>query len=735
MKLPFRSLFALPALILAVALPTALLQAKSDSGNVTTSVGRLLEEGHYTRQPLNDEVSKKFLKTYLELLDFSHLFFTQKDVDMLTAKYATSLDDDVLLGNLKPAYEIFDLYLKRVDDRVAKIKELVNQPPDFKNDATIELSRQKAAWPKDEAEADAVWRGRIASELLQEHLSEHPIEPGPKLIARRYERLARNVHEQDKEEQVKLFLDALAQAYDPHSEYLSKADLKNFSINMGLSLVGFGAMLRTVDGYAKIESLVPGGPAQTDGRLKVGDRITAVAQGSGEFTDVRDMRLDKVVEQIRGKKGTKVRLLVIPADSPDPSKRKTVELVRDEIKLKDQEARADVIIKKGENGEPVKLGWITLPSFYADMDKHQKSTTKDVLALLKRLKKENVAGLVVDLRRNGGGSLEEAIALTGLFLKSGPIVQTKGSNGNIVVSSDPDPSIAYNGPMIVLTSRQSASASEIFAAALQDYGRALVVGDKHTFGKGTVQTILEIGRFTSLLGSRSQEDGALKLTIQKFYRVAGGSTQLHGVSSDIVLPTLSDLPEFGEGALKNCLPYDEVAKARFSKWSEGRGLFIDELKRRSEARVQGDPEFRYVMEDMERLRKRLDENRISLNEDVRRAELNEDKLRKETRAQERLARVGEEMQMIRLTLDNVDKPNIQPIIFPSKLAANKKGGAPKVAPEAATDADSESITNDDGTKEPAIDPGRDETLNILADLVGLNRGPTTASTTSTVPPQ
>jgi carboxyl-terminal processing protease len=734
MKHPFRSLFALPALLLAFALMGAPLHAKSESGSVANSVGRLLEEGHYTHQPLNDEVSRKFLKTYLELLDFSHLFFTQKDADMLTAKYGNSLDDDILLQNVKPAYEIFELYLKRVDDRVAKIKQQLNEPVDFKKDAAIELSRQKAPWPKDEAEADAIWRGRIASELLQEHLSEHPIEPGPKLIARRYERLARNVHEQDKEEQVKLFLDALAQAYDPHSEYLSKADLKNFSINMGLSLVGIGAMLRTEDGYAKIESLVPGGPAQTDGRLKVGDRITAVAQGSGEFADVRDMRLDKVVEQIRGKKGTKVRLLVIPADSPDPSKRKTVELVRDEIKLKDQEARADVIIKKDENGEPVKLGWITLPSFYADMDKHQKSTTKDVLALLKRLKKENIGGLVVDLRRNGGGSLEEAIALTGLFLKSGPIVQTKGSNGNIVVSSDPDPSIAYNGPMIVLTSRQSASASEIFAAALQDYGRALIVGDKNTFGKGTVQTILEIGRFTSLLGSRSQEDGALKLTIQKFYRVAGGSTQLHGVASDIVLPTLSDLPEFGEGALKNCLPYDEVPKARFSKWSDGRGLFLDELKRRSQARVQDNPEFRYVMEDMGRLRKRLDENRISLNEDVRRAELNEDKLRKETRATERLARQGEEMQMIRLTLDNVDKPNIQPIIFPSKLAANKKGGN-KVAPEAATDADSDSVTNDDGTKEPAIDPERDETLNILADLVNLNRGPTTASTSASVPPQ
>src|SRR5436853_701575 len=565
-------------------------------------------------------MSQKFLRNYLELLDFSHLFFTQKDVDALTQKYGTALADDVLLGNLKPAYEIYDLYQKRVDERVAKVKELLKQPLDFKNGATIELSRQKAPWPKDQAEADELWRGRIASELLQEKLSEHPIEPGPQLVSRRYDRIARNVHEEDREEQVKLYLDALAQTYDPHSEYLSKADFKNFNIQMGLSLVGIGAMLRTEDGYAKIESLVTGGPAQVDGRLKIGDRISAVGQGTGEFVDVRDMRLDKVVEMIRGKKGTKVRLLAIPANASDPSQRKNVDLVRDEIKLKDQEARADIIIKKDENGNPVKLGWLTLPSFYADMDRHSKSTTRDVLALLKRLKKENIGGLVVDLRRNGGGSIEASISLTGLFLKSGPIVQTKGSNGNIVISSDPDPGIAYSGPLIVLTSRQSASASEIFAAALQDYGRAVIVGDKNTFGKGTVQTILPIGRFTSLLGSRADDDGELKLTIQKFYRVAGGSTQLHGVASDIVLPTLSDLPEYGEGALKNCLPYDEVQKAKFTKWSDSsHQLFADELKRLSEARVQANPEFRYVMEDMERLRQRLDENRISLNEDVRRA--------------------------------------------------------------------------------------------------------------------
>ncbi len=730
MKSRFQRSLALCALVLTAATAAPPVVAASKE-TIAMSVGRLLEEGHYTRQKLNEEISRKFLQSYLELLDFSHLFFTQQDVDALNTKYGNSIAGDVLLGTLKPAYEIYALYTKRVDDRVAKIKELLKQPIDFKSNATVELSRQKAPWPKDEAEADQLWRGRITNELLQEHLSEHPIEPAPQLVARRYDRLARNVHEQDKDEQIKLFLDALAQAYDPHSEYLSKADMKNFSINMGLSLVGIGAMLRSEDGYAKIESLVPGGPAQLDGRLKVGDRITAVAQGQADYVDVREIRLDKVVEMIRGKKGTRVRLLAIPSDATDPSRRKNVELVRDEIKLKDQEARADIIIKKDENGDPIKLGWLTLPSFYADMDRHQKSTTRDVLALLKRLKKENIAGLVIDLRRNGGGSLEEALSLTGLFLKSGPIVQTKDYNGSIRISSDPDPGIAYSGPLIILTSRQSASASEIFAAALQDYGRAVIVGDKNTFGKGTVQTILPIGRFASLLGSHSDEDGALKLTIQKFYRVAGGSTQLHGVASDIVLPSLSDLPEFGEGALKNALAYDEVTKAKYTKWSDNHSLFVDQLRGRSEERVKNDPELHYVMEDIDRLRHKMDENRISLNEDVRKKELQDDKLRKEMRSKERLARNQEEPRIYRVTLDTVDKPNLQLIMYPGKLAEAKKNGvSPKVDPEAASDADSDLISGggQGDSKEPTIDPERDETLNILTDLVDLSRGPKTAST-------
>src|SRR6266446_5293406 len=286
MKSRFQRSLALCAIVLAaaVAVPPAIATSRE---TIAMSVGRLLEEGHYTRQKLSEDVSKKFLQTYLEMLDFSHLFFTQEDVDAVTTKYGNAMAEDILMGTLKPGYEIYALYTKRVDERVAKIKELLKQPMDFKGNVTVELSRQKSPWPKNEAEADQLWRGRIANELLQEHLSEHPIEPAPQLVSRRYERLAKNVHEQDKDEQMKLYLDALAQAYDPHSEYLSKADMKNFNMTMSLSLVGIGAMLRSEDGFAKIESLVPGAPAQTDGRLKVGDRITAVAQGQGDYVDVR----------------------------------------------------------------------------------------------------------------------------------------------------------------------------------------------------------------------------------------------------------------------------------------------------------------------------------------------------------------------------------------------------------------------------------------------------------------
>ena len=418
--------------------------------------------------------------------------------------------------------------------------------------------------------------------------------------------------------------------------------MENFSINMRLSLVGIGAMLRSEDGYAKIIELIPGGPAAVQGELKMDDKITAVAQGNDAPVDVVDMKLDKVVDMIRGKKNTVVKLQVIPAGTTDNSKRKTIAITRDEVKLTDQEARAEVIEQKNDKGDVSRLGWITLPGFYADMDRVHtgknapKSTTADVKRLLERLNKENISGLIMDLRRNGGGSLEEAINLTGLFIKKGPVVQSKDYNKHMDVLSDKDPSITYNGPMVVLTSRFSASASEIFAGALQDYNRAVIVGDKNTFGKGTVQTLLEVGRFMSPFGFKVADAGALKLTIQKFYRPSGQSTQLKGVESDVVLPSRYAHLDVGEDALKYPLPYDEVKPADYDKWP-GPPVDFADLRARSAARVKNDPEFRFLEQDIDKMEERMKSNRLSLNIDERKAEIAADKKRTEDIKAERAA--------------------------------------------------------------------------------------------------
>ncbi|MEA3188655.1 MAG: carboxyl-terminal processing protease [Chthoniobacter sp.] len=702
--------------------PGAWAGTEPDSGQIAISVGRLLEQGHYSKRKLDDDLSRQLLKNYLETLDYNHLFFTQRDVDAFTTKYATALDDDILLGNPNPAFEIYDLYAKRVEERIAKVKEMVKQDFDFTGDESIEINRQKAPWPKDDSESEKLRTNRVKGEFLQEKLSEHPIDPPVKILTRRYDQTLRNLHEQTREDVVKFFLTTLAQTYDPHSEYMSKSELENFSINMRLSLVGIGAVLRSEDGYAKVMELVPGGPAQVDGHLKVSDRISAVAQGDAEFVDTVGMKLDKVVEMIRGKKGTRVRMQVVPAHAADPSARKIVEIVRDEIKLKEQEAKAEVIEKESSNGgAPHRLGWITLPSFYADMEhsgaKGAKSTTKDVLLLLNRLKQENIGGLVIDLRRNGGGSLEEAVNLTGLFIKKGPVVQAKDASGNIHVSRDRDATIAYDGPMVVLTNRLSASASEIFAAALQDYGRAVIVGDQATFGKGTVQTMLEIGRFIPFLGSDSNDAGALKLTIQKFYRIAGGSTQLRGVVSDVKLPSAYDHPEIGEGSLKAPMAYDEVAPAPFEKILD-HPLFLKELKLRSAARVATDREFRWITDDLNSVKRRIASNKVSLNESTRRGELAEEKTKREKRIAEREKRKQPEQKIYQLTLDDVGKPELQLVKNEKKPASVDEG-----ATMAEDDEEEESIT----AKKPEVDPVHNETINILGDLIELSRAPKTAS--------
>lgn len=715
------------SLILAVALLPVGLYARStepaDPGQVAISVARWLEQGHYTRQKLDEATAEKFLQTYLTMLDYNKLYFTQKDVDDFTAKYGKTLGDNVLRGDVSPARDIFGRFKERVDARIASNKKLVQKDYKFDSNRSVEINRQDAAWPKDQAEADQIWQDRIEAELLKEQMAEVKLRSPQETVTKRYDQVLRNIHEMDDEDVVKGFLTSLAQTYDPHSEYLSRSDLENFQIQMKLSLVGVGAVLASEDGYAKIKEVVPGGPADRDGRLKMNDRIAAVAQGTDDFEDVVDMKLDKVVEKIRGKKGTTVRLMVIPGDATDPSKRKIVDIVRDEVKLKDSEARAEVLDLKNGDGRPIRVGWITLPSFYANMDDNglPKSTTEDVAALLGRLKKEGIQGLVVDLRRDGGGSLEEAINMSGLFIPKGPVVQAKDPNGKITVSQDTDPGVAYSGPMIVLVNRMSASASEIFAAAMQDYGRAVIVGDERTFGKGTVQTVLKIGQLMPFFSlgsspdSNSSQAGALKLTIQKFYRVKGGSTQLKGVESDIVLPSLSDNAEIGEGSLKHRLAYDEVAPVKIADSMAATPLFIQDLKARSADRVSNDPEFAYTLDDVSRFKKKIAENKLSLNQKERQAELTDEKNRKETRISERAAR-GPALAATayEVKLDDVSSPELRQVAFDR----NKDKG------EAADDEESES---GDKKAAPLPDPIRNETLRIMRDFIDLNKQAKTAS--------
>ena len=699
----------------------------ADPRQVAITVGRLLEQGHYSRQKLDPEMSKRILETYLENLDYNKLFLTQEDVDQFNQKYGATLGDSILLGDLQPAKEIYGVFRVRVEDRIAKIRLLLKKDYTFKSSRTVALDRRKEPWPANIAEADALWKDRIEGELLQEKLNKLAVDPGPKVVTRRYDQLLKSVEERDDEDLVQLFLNAVAQSYDPHSEYLGRSDLESFEINMRLSLTGIGAELRSDDGYAKVQRLLPGGPAQMSGKMSVGDRISAVAQGKDAFVDTVDVKLDKVVEMIRGKKGTIVRLQVIPSNANDPSKRKVVELVRDNVKLTEQEAKAEIIERDLPDGSIQKLGWITLPSFYQDMEKSRtgKSTSRDVAALLKRLEQEQIQGLVVDLRRDGGGSLDEAIKMSGLFINQGPVVQVKDANGDIDVLKDREGSALYSGPMIVLVNKLSASASEIFAAAMQDYGRALIVGDSSTFGKGTVQTMLELGRFMPMLGNASNDAGALKLTVQKFYRVAGGSTQLRGVVSDVRLPSLTDNNEFGETALQHPLAYDEVEPAPIDVAANRKPLYVDELRHRSANRVSQDSQFQDISDDVRQLDERLKSNRLSLNESSRRDEMaKEAKQKEKEEADRKKAATDDHDKTYELTLADVDKPQLK--LAEQKPDPTDTSKSAKAKPARSNDDPVEAaLDDDDSTNLAGSDPEKREVLNILSDFVELAKSPRT----------
>jgi carboxyl-terminal processing protease len=719
------------------AAPEKEQDTSSRYGEILTTVARMLESAHFSRTRLNQEVepgvsqARRVLDTYLEQLDYNRLFFTQQDIDEFVAEYGNRFQDDILLGNLEPAWKIYDRLKERVAARVQKINQLLDQDYTFESSRTVKINREKEPWPANEQDADLLWANRIEAELLQTTLAEktmqetadaekkpippknesaaapRPPRPPKETVRKRYERLQKTLDEETREDQATAFLSALARSYDPHSDYMSPRALDNFNIQMGLSLVGIGAVLRSDDGYAKVVELVPGGPADKGGTLKVNDRIVAVAQGNDEFEDVVDMKLDKVVERIRGKKGTTVRLQVQPAAAVDPSKLDVITIVRDEVQLKDQQAKAQVIDVDNEQNGDTRIGWLTLPSFYANMNQkgQQRSTTDDVTALLKRLNKENIQGLVIDLRGDSGGSLDEAIRMTGLFIPRGPVVQVKDTNGNMEAHNDRDPGVLWDGPLIVLMNRGSASASEIFAAALQDYGRAVVVGDEQSFGKGTVQTLLDVQRFMPLF-AQSRDAGAVKLTIQKFYRVKGGSTQLKGVASDIVLPSLTDQPEIGEGSLKNPLDYDEVPVRNFTAVGTIADL-VPKLSSASAARVQNNPDFSYILEDRERLLQRIRENIVSLNKAERMKEIEEDKARREARLEERKQRDTPKLEAYEITLDTVEAPKL------TKVSLDKP---PKKSYEEPADGEDPSAPDED---EPFVDPVRDETLLIMNDLVRL----------------
>jgi len=724
---------------------------------VAELVSRLLEQTHYAKKPIDAAVSKQFLENYLESYDYNHMILNKSDVDEFGNKYAATLGSMVKDGDVDPAYEIYDRVQKRLEERVALVKKFTASTFTFTTDETVVLDRHESPWPT-QSEAENLWRLRIKNEVLVERMarekaeetkaaaakakaeadkkiaaSTSPAAAAPAIAASsaaanavakaeenkpaketsieetintRYDRLLRSYKEYDGSDILQDYLSSLTHVYDPHTDYLAASSKENFDISMKLSLVGIGAVLRSEDGYAKILSLVTGGPAESGKKLKPNDKVEAVAQGDGPFVEVVGMKLDKVVGMIRGEKGTTVRLRVIPADAVDPSTRVVIPIVRDEIKLTDQEAKARVytVPSKQKGGHASKIGVLDLPSFYADMQggDDAKSLTRDTDRLLAELKRRQVDAIVVDLRRDGGGSLAEAVSLTGLFIKDGPVVQVKDARGTIRVLRDTDENQSYDGPMVVLTSRGSASAAEIFAAAMQDYGRALIVGDKSTFGKGTVQSVLELSQYLPP-AYRAYKPGALKITVQKFYRVSGGSTQNRGVIPDIHLPSGGDISDMTESAQKDALPYDEIEPAVYDRAGSVDGK-IAPVSRESAERVSSSKEFAWIREDLERWEKQKKEKSISLNETKRLAERKADEDRAASRKKERIAMKEKSPAFEEITLAMLDGT--------AKTPATSTGTAGTAPAAPAT------IDDDEGYERApdAPDAVLNETLRIAGDL-------------------
>lgn len=701
-----------------------LVPGKDDS-RIARVTAAFLERGHYLQQPIDATISSNFYTRYLDSLDPMHMMFLQSDIAEFD-KWKLTLGEMVLkIGDTAPGTIIYNRFLQRLREQVKYVTNLiVTEKFEFTGDERYTPNRRELPRPKDLAEARTMWRDRVRYEWLNEVLNKEKPGQIKESLLKRYNRQFDMLERWDSDDVLQIYLDALAHAFDPHSDYMGKPASDNFNIGMRLSLFGIGALLRSEDGYCKIEELKEG-PAKKSGQLKPNDKIIAVAQGTNTPVDVIDWKLNKVVDLIRGEKGTEVRLTVIPVDAPDTSVRKVVSLIRDEIKLEDQEAKARLLDLPAEDGQPAtRLGVIYLPSFYADLKNrgpNRKSTTTDVAKLLKKLKEEKVSGVILDLRHNGGGSLEEAINLTGLFIKEGPVVQVKDSDGHITVDKDTDSDIFYDGPLVVMTSRFSASASEIVAGALQDYGRALIVGDSSTHGKGTVQTLLDVG---PLLRTK-EELGSLKITIRKFYRASGSSTQRKGVVPDIILPSINNFMEVGEDSLPNALPWDTIASAKYEPVNVIPPL-LPALRQRSEARLGKDADFAFIREEIERFKKMKDEKSVSMNEAQRWKEKKELEDRDKARKAELRARPQPNYKTYELTLKNADLPGLPELATNAVFATKKLGEVfkatnPIVKLSATNDAGiTNTLTNaksEDEAPVPSVDPALDETRRILRDLI------------------
>jgi carboxyl-terminal processing protease len=604
----------------AVPAATAVLAPTEQENYVARRVADIVAREHYRRAPLDDHLSSLILDRYLDAIDGGRSYFYASDIAEFE-RYRYELDDAIKAGDVEPAFVIFRRYQQRSRERMAYAIELLNKKPDFDVDETFNFDREKEPWPANAAEMNELWRKRVKNDELSLVTAGKPWTEAADILHKRYEHVAKRMDQSKPEDVFEAFMNAFVLSLDPHSNYFSARNSEEYNIQMSLSYEGIGASLQLTDDYVTVIDVIAGGPAATSGKLSANDRITAIGEGkAGELTDVIGWRLDDVVQKIRGPGGTLVRLQLLPAGAAPGSAQKVVEFTRNRVSLEAQAAHKAMRVVQ-RNGHDMKIGIITVPSFYQDYDasragsKDYRSTTRDVQRLIGELRKDGADVLIMDLRANGGGYLPEAESLTGLFIDRGPVVQLRDTTGRIEVDDDPDPSIFYSGPMIVLVDRFSASASEIFAGAIQDYGRALIVGQQ-TYGKGTVQNAHPLNY--TIFG-RKPELGQLNVTIGKYYRITGESTQDRGVTPDIALPSLIDASEVGESTRDRALPWDHIEPAAFRVEGDLKPLAASLEKLHAE-RTANSADFRYLHDDIAALETMRSQKTLSLNLKTREAE-------------------------------------------------------------------------------------------------------------------